>query len=301
MKEPRRWLEDGSDAPPGARELLRHARPTPPIDRRTLSLTALLVAKLAASPAAAAALPLGVKLLTSAAVLGMIGAFGADLLLSVRHPQPQGRAASASTAREGERPRTPATAALARQREEAPPFAKNARAAGSSAARPAPAAAEARPSGKTAPLPARAVSAKAVALEAAALEAAAPPASHPARYLRPAPRLRQAAISEAGAGPAGAPELAVNQPDPLAREVKLLDRARAALRSDPERALLMADDHAATFPGGVLAAERELIAVDALARLGRRAAAARRGAALLRRFPETVYRQRLRALLDVPD
>jgi hypothetical protein len=76
-----------------------------------------------------------------------------------------------------------------------------------------------------------------------------------------------------------------------------LDRAHTLLSINPAQALRAADAHAAAFPGGALSAERELIAVDALLRLGRKDEARRRGADLLRRFPETIYHQRLRSLL----
>ena len=86
--------------------------------------------------------------------------------------------------------------------------------------------------------------------------------------------------------------------DPLAEEVALLDRARAALGSRPAAALAITDEHAARFPRGKLAMERELVAIDALRRLGRRGDARARGEAILERARGSLYEQRIRALIE---
>lgn len=52
-------------------------------------------------------------------------------------------------------------------------------------------------------------------------------------------------------------------------EVRTLQRAQDALRTEPSRALSICDDHARRFPSGLLDEEREVIAIDALTRLGR--------------------------------
>ncbi|MBN9166061.1 MAG: hypothetical protein J0I07_34245, partial [Myxococcales bacterium] len=56
--------------------------------------------------------------------------------------------------------------------------------------------------------------------------------------------------------------------------------------------------HAAEFPGGQLASEREVLLVDALIRTGRRAEAEARARALGAREPGSPYAQRVDALLS---
>lgn len=80
-------------------------------------------------------------------------------------------------------------------------------------------------------------------------------------------------------------------------EFALIQRAQAALPSDPALALAIADEHARAFPAGELTQEREVVAVEALSRLGRRAEAKRRASALLERFPSTPYEPRLERAL----
>lgn len=52
-------------------------------------------------------------------------------------------------------------------------------------------------------------------------------------------------------------------------EVRILQRAQDALTTEPARALSICDEHARRFPSGLLNEEREVIAIDALTRLGR--------------------------------
>ncbi|NOU32641.1 MAG: hypothetical protein HOO96_32455, partial [Polyangiaceae bacterium] len=58
------------------------------------------------------------------------------------------------------------------------------------------------------------------------------------------------------------------------------------------------DEHRSTFPAGQLGPERELIAIDALVRLGRRDAAARRAEPLLRQ--PGLYHDRAARILGAP-
>jgi hypothetical protein len=83
----------------------------------------------------------------------------------------------------------------------------------------------------------------------------------------------------------------------LGREAALLERARASLAQDPAAALGQIGECAALFPHGALRMERELIAVDALERLGRWEEARARSAALLIDARGTIYEARVRALL----
>jgi hypothetical protein len=80
-------------------------------------------------------------------------------------------------------------------------------------------------------------------------------------------------------------------------EVALLQRAQAALGSSPAQALALADEHQRRFRGGILAQEREVIAINALVRLGRTGEARSRAARFLAGYPRSAHRPRLEALL----
>ena len=82
---------------------------------------------------------------------------------------------------------------------------------------------------------------------------------------------------------------------PAETEAELLERARDALSDNPARALALTEQHRAHFPAGVLAQEREVIAIQALKRLGRADAAAQRSAAFARRYPNSAYGKKLNA------
>lgn len=85
-----------------------------------------------------------------------------------------------------------------------------------------------------------------------------------------------------------------------AAELVLIRRAQDALSSDPARALAIANEHAQAFPRGELTQEREVVAVEALSKLGRKDDALRRANALLRRFPRTPYVAHLEKALGEP-
>ena len=84
--------------------------------------------------------------------------------------------------------------------------------------------------------------------------------------------------------------------DPLDRERRLLDAAQSALPGDPQQALQRLATYDAEFPNGQLRAEREVVAVDALQRLGRIDDARARGEALAARHPG--YARRVRRILE---
>jgi hypothetical protein len=94
------------------------------------------------------------------------------------------------------------------------------------------------------------------------------------------------ALPRGKARPAAAPRRAGS-------ETALLEQARAALHSRPALALELTRRHQARFPRGVLAQEREVIAIEALERLGRKDAADARAAEFERRFRGSVHQPRL--------
>jgi hypothetical protein len=113
-----------------------------------------------------------------------------------------------------------------------------------------------------------------------------PPASAPAApsaNLAPKPAaLRTSAAQPVKSAAAGADGLS---------EPALLEQARRALASSPATALALTNQHAARFPHGVLAQEREVIAIEALRRLGRTAEAEQRAAAFAQAFPGSAHRR----------
>jgi len=79
-------------------------------------------------------------------------------------------------------------------------------------------------------------------------------------------------------------------------EVALLRDARLALGSSPADALALAEQHRTLFPRGAMVQERELIAISALARLGRHTAVLTRAAQFEHDFPNSPYRKQVSAL-----
>jgi len=144
---------------------------------------------------------------------------------------------------------------------------------------PRPASAPARAPAPIAPIAAPARPAHTP--ESAATSSAAEPAPRPMR----AP----VALPESSAEPSA--------PDSLALETAKLERARRALGTDPGRAFELLSEHAREFPSGKLGAERELLTIDALIRLGRSDEARTRARAMLERSRGGLYEQRLEKML----
>lgn len=141
------------------------------------------------------------------------------------------------------------------------------------------------------------------------------PAKNPAPPPAPSPSVEAPRAPPTAPAEPGPPRPAVPTPGPappssdtavapppaqdlLAEEVALLERARAALASSPADALALADTHAARFPAGKLGMEREMVAIDALRRLGRTGEARARAEAMLSRARGSLYEERVRKLLD---
>lgn len=79
-------------------------------------------------------------------------------------------------------------------------------------------------------------------------------------------------------------------PVDLAGELDLLARARRIVGSAPERALQLTAEHARRYPHGVLAQEREVVAIDALARMGHTDLASARASRFAERYPDSAHR-----------
>ncbi len=107
------------------------------------------------------------------------------------------------------------------------------------------------------------------------------------------------------AEPPPAPE--ITAPSPAPRVVKeapaswdepqLIEKARRALATDPRRALSLTQEHQRRFPAGALGVERDVIALEALARSGQTAEARRRALLFQAKYPKSIHLPRVRALL----
>jgi hypothetical protein len=85
---------------------------------------------------------------------------------------------------------------------------------------------------------------------------------------------------------------------PAESESQLLTRAQEALASgSPAKALAITDEHRRVYPSGVLAEERERIAIEALVKSGDVPKARARADAFATAFPRSAYRARIDALV----
>ena len=81
------------------------------------------------------------------------------------------------------------------------------------------------------------------------------------------------------------------------QDAALLQQARRAVLAEPARALTLTRDHELHFPNSALTEEREALRLEALARLGRTADAARELAVFDARFPHSIYARRLHSMI----
>ncbi|HEX7666805.1 MAG TPA: hypothetical protein VF407_19890 [Polyangiaceae bacterium] len=101
--------------------------------------------------------------------------------------------------------------------------------------------------------------------------------------------------------PSGVASTKVNAPPPHPDdELKNVAQAKAALATDPAKALAICNDDAQTFPKGQFAEDRETVAIDALVALGRVDAARARLKKFEAQFPTSPNTKRLREKLGAP-
>ena len=142
---------------------------------------------------------------------------------------------------------------------------------------------------------------------AAAQTLEAPATGPQAAATTPAPRLdaraatvplaRKAVRPQSAARvPSAPPPSAATSSQNAASELQLLIRARRLVRASPERALELAEQHAALYPQGMFVEEREVLAIEALSDLGRRELAAERARRFAARFGGSTHLQRVAAL-----
>jgi hypothetical protein len=123
------------------------------------------------------------------------------------------------------------------------------------------------------------------------------PVPPPEPALAPVPAV-PSARAEAARQPASLAPTRGEAQDALVGEARLLNEAHQALANNPKKAFLLAQDHERRYPRGQLAAERELIQIQALVKLGRQREAEARGRALRRTAPNSIYDQRLDEILQ---
>jgi hypothetical protein len=82
---------------------------------------------------------------------------------------------------------------------------------------------------------------------------------------------------------------------PRTSEAELLRRAQRALVDHPSQALALTAEHRRRYAEGALTEEREVIAIEALRRLGREQAAQARAAAFEAKYRNSVHRSRVQA------
>jgi hypothetical protein len=85
---------------------------------------------------------------------------------------------------------------------------------------------------------------------------------------------------------------------PSEDELSILHRAQQALRMNPALALSLSARHELEFTSGALAQEREVIAIDALLRLGRTADAEARAQRFEAKYAGSAHVRRVQQLLD---
>lgn len=261
MSDPTRMRDDESLLP-GGREMLRAARPTRVMTRDERGRGAARVAKLAPLPLAGSAVLLWMKVVAAAAGLGIAGVVAVQVATpSTVTPVAAPTALASSMGVRGARANAPRAQLLEPDAPRAQLLEPAVPATPAAAATqlPVPATARAEPS-----------------LPLAAAPTAAREPSTP----------RSVAVATE------APTV-----DDLTREAALVEGARRSLETDPRDALRRVEEQARMFPRGQLADERELIAVDALRRLGRTTEARARAQALLHRDPSGLYGERVRNIL----
>lgn len=92
---------------------------------------------------------------------------------------------------------------------------------------------------------------------------------------------------------ASAAESATSVQAPRRSEVELLQTASTVLGSNPAEALSLCEEHRATYPKGAMTQEREVIAITALVRLGRRDQAVQRANRFRSNYPTSAYLRQL--------
>lgn len=140
------------------------------------------------------------------------------------------------------------------------------------------------------PVPTMAVSEPEAAGDGTAQEASED-AESSAQAQGPAPRPAGASQTAAQDHPTEGTDRAPQQD--AVEEHRLLRAARASLDRDPRRSLALTEEHRRRFPRGMLVQEREVIAIEALAKLGKSDSARSRADQFAEDYPDSPHRGRV--------
>jgi hypothetical protein len=131
-----------------------------------------------------------------------------------------------------------------------------------------------------------------------------PPPPAPIARLSPAParepHSRFRGVSPSTGAPPSASTTMPSAAEEQESEVKLLERARRLLQTNPHQALELVHEHERRFSAGVLVQEREIVAIDALERLGRSDEARARDESFRTRYPSSVHGKRIEVPSERP-
>ncbi len=132
--------------------------------------------------------------------------------------------------------------------------------------------------------------------------AASAPAAHPANKAKSAVDDKAQALPESASAVPAKPSAAAKTTDsthkPAPSEASLLQAAQSALKTDPHRALALVDEHRRLYPNGALAQEREVIAIEALSRLGRTEQAREKAKDFKQRYPDSAHESKVGATVE---
>jgi len=133
-----------------------------------------------------------------------------------------------------------------------------------------------------------------------AAQAAAPAVSEPEPVAASTPAVSLSMPSPPAhrSGEAKASKPTIDEKPDSDSELSLLQRAQQAISHDPSQALALCTQHAQRFANGVFVQEREVLAIDALLRLGRVAEAQARAHAFDDHYPGSAHTRRIQALLN---
>jgi hypothetical protein len=271
MIPPTRWRDDPS-APQGVREALRVGRASRPLPSDSRRRSASRVHRLVFVPAAA-----GLIFWIKSAAIASLCVVGTVAVVRL--------AVEPTHVEVAPEPRSPVTRAPR----------------GPMAGRP-PSSAQAPATPPAAEIPESPPSVAPTAIAETLARSNAPPAPTPLAGIESARKefIRKGKAQGPGSEPVAASGEAWVDPAPedsLAREAAMLEEARAMLNGNPAGTLGALDRYAARFPSGQLTMEGELLAVDALRRLGRRSEAKARAASLLANARGSLYEPRIRTML----
>lgn len=90
---------------------------------------------------------------------------------------------------------------------------------------------------------------------------------------------------------------AAASPERPRSELEILTEAKRIAPNQPAAALALLDEHARRYPSGALEQEREVLAIEALVRVGKRADARSRAESFAKKFPASAHLRRIEVVI----